>query len=101
MRYAAIPVVALLLLAASARADDVILHSGRTLSGRIVKETDTEITFEYRGGNMTIARTQIKEIKRGPAPEGTDAPPTPAAAPEKGKDPKAGAGDAKGTPPGR
>jgi hypothetical protein len=67
--------VLLALLAAGVRADDVELRTGRTLSGKIVKEDDASVTIEWRGGEMTIQRTQIKEIRRAPPP----ADPAPAA----------------------
>lgn len=64
-------------LAAGARADDIDLRTGRTISGKIVKEDDASVTIEWRGGTMTIERTQIKEVRRSPPP----AEPAPAPAP--------------------
>lgn len=93
MRTILVPAAVLVLLAASvpARADDIEMKNGRTFSGRVVAETDDEISLEWRGGVMKIARSQIKEIRRGPAPAGTAPAPAPAPSPEPPAKPGTGA----------
>ena len=75
----ALALVLLASLTSRVRADDVELRTGRTLSGRIVSEDDASVTIEWRGGSMTIQRTQIKEIRRAPPP--ADPAPAPGKAP--------------------
>jgi len=64
----ALAVALLSLLAAGARADDVELRTGRTLSGKIIKEDEASVTIEFKAGEMTIQRTQIKEVRKSPPP---------------------------------
>jgi hypothetical protein len=65
--------VVLFTLAAGAVADDVEMRTGRVFSGKILKEDDTSVTIEWRGGEMTIPRQQIKDIRRTPPAEQTAA----------------------------
>jgi hypothetical protein len=88
-------VVLLACAVSSAVADDVVLRSGRTLSGRIVSENDDKIVLETSVMKMTIARTDIQEIRRGPPPK--EAPPAPPPAPPPSSKKPEGRKDA--TPP--
>jgi hypothetical protein len=93
MRTILLPLAILALLASSGvvRADDIDMKNGRTFSGKILSESDDEISLEWRGGVMKIARAQIKEIRRGPAPAGTEPAPAPAPAPSPEPPAKSGA----------
>jgi hypothetical protein len=68
-----------LLAVGSAFADDVVLKTGRTLVGRIVKEDDAKVVLEMNSGTMTLARDQIAEIRRGAVPVPKDVPEAPPA----------------------
>ena len=66
--FAAIGVV--LLAAAAAAADEVRLADGRVLEGKILSETATEVRLRLRfGGEMTVARSQVKSIEKKDLPE--------------------------------
>lgn len=88
-------VLFLIAAAGAARADEIDMKNGRKFAGRIVCETDDEISLEWRGGVMKIARNQIKEIRRGPAPVGT----APAPAPAPSAEPPAKPGARAASPP--
>jgi hypothetical protein len=60
----ALAVGLLFVLGSAARADDVDLRTGRTISGRILKEDEASITIDWRGGEMRIERSLIKEIRK-------------------------------------
>jgi hypothetical protein len=66
-RHSPILVVLVLALASGTLADDVLrLRNGAEIRGRIVEETDDAVTVDLRiGGRMTVARSQIEEIRRG------------------------------------
>ena len=79
-----------LVLVTAARADEVVLTSGRTFVGRVVEETDTVVVIEARGGKLRFDRAQVKEVRRGPVPE--SATPAPAPAPSSKAPPASGSG---------
>ena len=61
---------AVLLLAAPAAADEVRLTDGRLLEGKVIEETATEVKLRLRfGGDMTVARSQVKSIEKKDLPE--------------------------------
>jgi hypothetical protein len=68
--------------------DDVVLHNGRRLRGRVVREDDRAVVLDVKGlGEMTIERSTVREIVRSAEPEPEPAPnpapaPVPAPAPE-------------------
>src|SRR5678815_2201508 len=70
MRQNTIALVAVLLslLAAGARGEGVGLRTGRALTGRIIKEDESSVTIELKSGEMTVQRTQIKEVRKSPPP---------------------------------
>jgi hypothetical protein len=84
--------LAILLTAAVATADTVVLVGGGTLDGRIVKESEDEVVIEVEGmGSMTVPRGRIREIRRDdgeePPPPAEDEPtPEPEPAPPAGDD---------------
>jgi hypothetical protein len=47
-------------------ADVIVFRDGRTIEGKIIKETDERITLKVRYGEVEILRSKIAEIKRGP-----------------------------------
>lgn len=49
-------------------ADVVVMKDGRELEGRIVGETDEAVTLRLRYGEVTVPRSRIAEIRRGPTP---------------------------------
>lgn len=65
----AVVVTLVLGLAAVAAGDEVVLRNGSVLAGRIVKEDAASVTIERAGGEMTVAKADVKEIKRGAPPE--------------------------------
>ena len=78
----------LVLAAAPADADRVVLNNGGSFSGRIERETDREIVIVLEDGmRMTLRRDVIRKIERGPA-EAPDPDPDP--------DPGSGPGPAAG-----
>ena len=52
------------LLAGAARGDEVILKNGRSMRGKIVKETDKEVILKTDIGKIPFRRSQIKEVRR-------------------------------------
>lgn len=61
--------VLLLLAAMVARADQIKLADGRTVDGKIVRETEVEVKIEVLGGAvLTIPRKEIVGIERGKSP---------------------------------
>jgi hypothetical protein len=66
--------------AAAARADEVELSNGRVHVGRITEETTKTIRIELDSGSLTVARDDVKEIRRGPLPEKSAKPVQPAPA---------------------
>jgi uncharacterized protein DUF481 len=52
-----------------ARADIIVATNGERFVGKIILETPEKIIFESElGGRLTIARKQIRELQRSPAP---------------------------------
>lgn len=49
-------------------ADTVTLKNGNRLTGRIVKENDSEIVIERKSGKMVLPRAMIKKIIKAPPP---------------------------------
>jgi hypothetical protein len=87
---------------ASADADEVVLTSGRTLSGHVQKESDAEVVVDIGGGTLTFARSLVREIRRDPASEGTKSaedakPPAPAPDPTAKRDDRTKKPDAPAT----
>lgn len=65
----ALPLCAALVLAAApARADEILLKNGRSLQGKVTEAGDT-VTYERAGLRMEIRRDEVKEIKRTPTAE--------------------------------
>ncbi len=58
----------LMSLSAVLSADTVTLKNGNRLTGRIVKENDSEIVIERKSGKMVLPRTMIKKIIKAPPP---------------------------------
>jgi hypothetical protein len=49
-------------------ADTVVLKNGRSLEGRVVKETPTHVHLRVPGlGEQSIPRADIREVKKGPS----------------------------------
>lgn len=62
---AAAPLVCLGMLASTAAADSVVLHSGRSLSGDVVEDNDRVVVLEIKGmGKVTFDRRDVKEVRR-------------------------------------
>ncbi len=60
-----VPLLCGLLLALPAGADDVLVADGRKLTGRITEESDDAVTvLTYKDGPITVARVEIKALKR-------------------------------------
>jgi hypothetical protein len=77
LRIAVLAAVLLLVVLVSvATPDDVIRFSnGRSVTGRIVAESATEVTIRLAGGgNLTVARALIEEILRDVDPTAPDVP---------------------------
>jgi len=66
-RIAALP-AALLLLAAPALADEVLLKNGRTLEGKVTESGET-VLFEKAGLRMELRRDEVSEIRKSPSPK--------------------------------
>ena len=58
-------VVAMTLVAAGARADELLLKSGGRLSGIIVAQTPTSVEIEVGAGRVTVPRSIIAKIVEG------------------------------------
>lgn len=58
---------ALLLAAAPAAADEILLRNGRTLEGTVTEAGDT-VVWERPGIRMEIRREEVKEVRRTPTP---------------------------------
>lgn len=56
--------LAILLPALAAEADELLLQGGAKLHGEVVSETDTEITLRMSRGTLTIPRSRVVEIRR-------------------------------------
>ncbi len=65
-----VPLAAAVLLAAAtaAPADEVLLKNGRTLRGKVTDGTDS-LTLECPGIRMTLLKSEVAEVRRGPTPE--------------------------------
>jgi hypothetical protein len=61
----------LALVAARARADEVLLKDGRSFEGKIEKETKDQVAIQTRFGRMEFTRAEISEIKHGKTTEET------------------------------
>jgi hypothetical protein len=59
---------ALLLGAASASADLILLKDGRRFEGTILKETASEVVFKTRFGELTFVRSEIARLEKGLTP---------------------------------
>ena len=61
---AALPIIS----TTSAHADRILLHNGRALEGRVIREDDNTVTIEMRGVGVrltsTISRSRIKTIEK-------------------------------------
>ncbi|MFG0275375.1 MAG: hypothetical protein ACF8QF_09995 [Phycisphaerales bacterium] len=70
--------VGVLLLAAVASADRVVMKDGRVFEGTITKETRTSVTIDAVVANiqttMTLSKREIESIEKGPAPSAAPAP---------------------------
>src|SRR5437867_2935472 len=67
-RRLAIALVASLLSAGSAVAEDVlVLKNGREARGKILEDTDTGVKLDIGGGTLFYPRAQISEVRRGAA----------------------------------
>lgn len=60
---------AAVVVATVARADDVVMTNGKTLTGRIVSEDSKLVKIETAGGSVTLDRALVREVRRGPVPE--------------------------------
>jgi HEAT repeat protein len=78
-RLPATPLICLLVLAVPAGADVIRLRGGARLVGRVVSETEAAVTIVADGGQVTVARSRVEGIERGPLPEPDPAPASDAA----------------------
>src|SRR4051812_32123488 len=62
-------------LAAHALADTLILKNGRRIEGRIVQESEKDVTIEHAGSYMTFERRFVAKVER--AADALPKPPTP------------------------
>lgn len=69
MRTLAPAVLLIPLFAAVARADDVHLNNGRTLSGRVIAQTDAVVRLEVAGGTMEVPRHLVARIVERTPPD--------------------------------
>lgn len=67
MKSSAQAFIALLLLASLLRADDIVLANGRTVSGRIVEEKDGVVRIMRPAAILTLQKSEITAIVRGPS----------------------------------
>jgi hypothetical protein len=85
VRGAILAAALLAALAASARADEIVLKSGRVVAGVILEVDERRVKIEVEGGATSIPRDQIETIRRGKAPVDpppADAPKTPSPVPD-------------------
>jgi hypothetical protein len=64
MRRAALASLAVVLLALPARADVVLLTTGRSISGTVVSETKDQVVVKTPDGRVTLPRTLVASITR-------------------------------------
>jgi tetratricopeptide (TPR) repeat protein len=68
MKQALLPIIAVLLLSQALLADTIVLKNGQKIEGRIISETDSEVTLRISNiGSMTFKRSEIKKIERDSA----------------------------------
>lgn len=60
-----LPLLLVLLLAASALADVVVTRDGRRIEGTVVAETATEVRIRTRLGEISVPRADVVSIERG------------------------------------
>ena len=61
--------IAIVALAASARADVVVLKDGRRVEGTVVSENADKIQIDTRGGRLELARADVASIERSASKE--------------------------------
>lgn len=64
---AALPLLLLALLPAAARADEVLLKTGRAMEGIIRSETKSELTLDFGYGTTVLRKSDIESITRSSA----------------------------------
>jgi clan AA aspartic protease (TIGR02281 family) len=64
---AALPLLLLALLPAAARADEVLLKTGRAMEGIIQSETESELTLDFGYGTTVLRKSDIESIRRSSA----------------------------------
>lgn len=101
MRTALLSFLLVAAVAATARADEVVLKNGGLLRGRVVSEDENEVVLQTDSGPVKIPRDKVKEVVRSkgsPPPaesaSGEDAKPEPE---RKGSDADRAARVARGT----
>lgn len=79
--------------APSARGDEVVLNNGRSIRGKILRESSKEVVVELEGGQkLKLPRSGIKEViksspRKKPKPKGVSPSPAPAASEVKRAEP--------------
>jgi tetratricopeptide (TPR) repeat protein len=63
-RFQLIFMIAMIAVAGIAAADVVVMKDGRTLDGKITRETDDAITLKLKYGEVEIPKSRIAEIQR-------------------------------------
>ncbi len=65
LRTPALISILVLLALGTVRADVIVLRDGRSLEGKIIKETDETLTLRLKYGEVEISKSHIIEIRRG------------------------------------
>ncbi len=52
----------------AALADTIFLKNGRKIEARVTRENETEVVFEREGGEITLPRSLVDHIEKGPLP---------------------------------